>query len=73
MKLIGKRKARPISEKASGELLKQGAIFNDEIHRLPTGSTTCFPRGIYRYATSKEANDHWDSCVIERIVRNGRQ
>ena len=70
MRLIGKRKARPISEKASGALLKQGAIFNDEIHRLPTGSTTCFPRGIYRYATSEEANAHWDSCVIKGIANN---
>ena len=72
MRVIGKRKIRPISFKASGELLKQGAVFNDEMHGLPTGSTTGFPKGIYRYASFKEANEHWDDCLIERLARNGR-
>lgn len=70
MKVIGKRKVRPVSDKASGFLLKQGATFNDELHRLPTGSTTYFPKGVYRYKTHDEANVHWESCLIEGIVKN---
>jgi len=73
MRVIGKRKIRPITERASGHLLKQGAIFNDEVHRLPTGSTTYFPKGIYRYKTCEEANAHWDSCLIEGLVNNARR
>lgn len=73
MRIIGRRKARPISEKASGFLLKQGAVFNDELHSLPTGNMTCFPKGIYRYSTFEEANKHRESCMIERIVRNARK
>ena len=70
MRLIGKRKIRPISNKASGFLLKQGAAFNDEMHKLPTGGATCFPKGIYHYLTHEEANKHWDSCLVEGIVKN---
>ena len=73
MKQVGKRKIQPISKKASGALLVQGANFNDEIHRLPTGSTTCFPKGLYRYATAEEANIHWDSCLIKGIANNARK
>lgn len=73
MRVVGKRQIRPISEKASGFLLKQGAVFNDEMHRLPTGTTTYFPKGIYRYKTNEEANAHWDSYLIEGIARNARK
>ncbi|MBN4079371.1 hypothetical protein JYT26_01895 [Beggiatoa alba] len=70
MRIIGKRQIRSIAEKASGALLKQGAVFNDEIHRLPTGAVTYFPKGIYRYKTNEEANAHWDLCMIEGMARN---
>ena len=73
MRVIGKRQIRPISEKASGFLLKQGAVFNDEIHRLPTGTTTYFPKGVYRYKTCEEANVHWDSCLLAGMVRNAKK
>jgi len=73
MRVTGKRKNRPITERAAGNLLKQGALFNDEMHKLPTGGTTYFPKGIYRYKTCEEANTHWDSCVIEGMVSNARR
>lgn len=73
MHIIGKRKPRPVSQKASGFLLKQGAAFNEEIHRLPTGTTTYFPKGIYRYKTPEEANVHWESNMIEGIAENARK
>ena len=73
MRVIGKRQIRPISAKASGLLLKQGAIFNDEIHSLPTGATTYFPKGIFRYKTNEEANIHWDTCLINGMAENARK
>lgn len=38
MRTTGHRKERPISIAASVALLAEGARFNDEIHRLPTGN-----------------------------------
>ncbi len=68
MRVIGSRKMPPISAHASGELLKRGALFNDEIHKLPTGNSTFIPRGTYRYATHEEANRHWEECMIAGIA-----
>jgi len=73
MRTVGKRKIRDISNKASGELLKQGALFNDEIHKLPTGKTTFMPKGIYRYPSHEEANKHWEKCLIKGMADNARQ
>ncbi len=37
MKIIGRRREAPLSFSASGELLAQGARFNDDLRGLPTG------------------------------------
>ena len=73
MRTIGKRQTRPVHEHASGKLLEQGAIFNDQIHQLPTGKTTYFPKGVYRYKTHEEANTSWDTYLVEGIARNARK
>ena len=72
MRTVGKRSIRPISIRASGALLSQGAKFNDEIHYLPTGNTTYFPKGVYRYKTHDEASRHWDECMINGIAEHAR-
>ena len=72
MKIAGQRKQRVLSAAASGDLLKQGALFNDEVHKLPTGSRTAFPKGIYRYATHEEANLHWLECVVKAMAQYAR-
>jgi hypothetical protein len=56
MRTIGHRKQRPITFSASAELLAEGARFNDEIHRLPTGNTTFIPKGVYRFKKHEDAN-----------------
>ena len=56
MRTIGHRKERPITFSASAELLAEGARFNDEIHRLPTGNFTFIPKGIFRFKNHEEAN-----------------
>jgi hypothetical protein len=38
MRIVGHRQERPISFSASAALLAEGARFNDDIHRLPTGN-----------------------------------
>ncbi|MDR2452758.1 MAG: hypothetical protein LBE85_13585 [Candidatus Accumulibacter sp.] len=69
MKIAGFRKERPIGSQASGELLVEGARFNDEIHRLPTGGMTFIPKGVYRFRTHEEANRHQMDCLVEGMAR----
>ena len=45
VRVVGLRKAQPISVNASGALLAEGARCNEEIHRLPTGGNTGIPEG----------------------------
>ncbi|MEK6749729.1 MAG: hypothetical protein AABY83_11050 [Pseudomonadota bacterium] len=69
MKIVGKRKIRELSLHASAEQLVAGCAFNDEIHKLPSGKETGFPKGVYRYKSQEEANAHWDEALILGIVR----
>ncbi|WP_154715814.1 hypothetical protein [Sterolibacterium denitrificans] len=69
MKTIGRRKERPIGRFASGALLAEGARFNEEIHRLPTGGTTFVPKGIYRFKTLEEADQHRLDCLARGMAR----
>lgn len=73
MRIVGRRKTRAITLHASAELLRAGALFNDEIHRLPTGHTTYFPKGIYRYHSHEDANAHWVECVIHGIAQHAKK
>lgn len=73
MKTVGNRKLREISEKATGELLKQGALFNDELHKLPTGNTTYIRKGVYRYSSHEEANSHQERCVVEGMAEYAKR
>lgn len=56
MRIVGHRKEQPITFSASAALLVEGARFNDEIHRLPTGNLTFIPKGVYRFKSFDEAN-----------------
>lgn len=69
MRTVGHRKEPPITFSASAALLVEGARFNDETHRLPTGNTTFIPKGIYRFKTLEEANRHDLDCVVAGMVR----
>lgn len=69
MKIIGHRTAPPVSVEASGALLAAGARFNDEIHRLPTGDTNFIPKGVYRFMTHAEANEHQLNCLAKGMAR----
>ena len=68
MRTIGLRKERPITCSASASLLAEGAHFNDEIHRLPTGNTTFIPKGVYRFKTFEDANRHEANCLAQGMA-----
>lgn len=69
MRTIGRRKEHPITFAASGALLAEGARFNDEIHRLPTGSRTAIAKGVYRFKTFEDANRQDMDGVVSGLVR----
>ena len=69
MRTVGHRKERSPSYAASGALLAEGARFNDEIHRLPTGDTSFIPKGVYRFMTHAEANQHQLDCLAKGMAR----
>ena len=69
MRLVGSRKERPITFHASGELLAEGASWNDEMHKLPSGGTTCIPKGVFRFKSHEEANEHWLTCVSNAVAK----
>ena len=69
MRTIGQRKERPVGLLASGALLAEGARFNDELRRLPTGDTTFVPKGVYRFKTHEEANLHQLDCLARGMAR----
>lgn len=68
MKTVGYRQERPITFSASATALAEGARFNDEIHKLPSGSTTFIPKGVFRFKNHEEANRQWEDCLIKNIV-----
>ena len=67
MRVVG-RNIRPIAFLPSAELLREGALFNDETHRL-TGHTTCIPQGIHLFKSHEDANRFDFDCTIKKIVK----
>jgi hypothetical protein len=68
MRIVGHRKERPVTFSASADLLAEGARFNDEIHRLPTGDRTFIPKGIYRFKSHEDANRFDLDCLIRGMA-----
>lgn len=44
-----------------------GCLYNDEIHRLPTGQTTCIPKGVFFFRTHAEAYE-FKLKVLHRLA-----
>jgi len=62
MKEVGSRRERTIEIQASGNLLIEGALFNDAISRL--SPSTFIPKGVYRFRTHEAANQHAEDCLV---------
>ena len=69
MRVIGRRVEAPLSFSASGELLAQGARFNDDLRGLPTGDAAFIPKGLYRFRNHEEADVHAQMCLAERMAQ----
>jgi len=69
MRTVGHRTERPITFSASSQLLAEGARFNDEIHRLPTGNRTFIPKGVYRFKSHEEANRFDLDCLAKGMAK----
>lgn len=69
MRTVGQRKERPVGLLASGALLAEGARFNDEIHRLPTGAMTLIPKGVYRFKIHEDADQHQLDCLAKGMAK----
>lgn len=69
LRTVGKRPSRDITFHASGKALADGARWNDEMHKLPTGSQHCIPRGVYRYASHEAADRHLADCLASSMAR----
>jgi hypothetical protein len=70
MKIIGKRNEFKPDGKPSAENLLRGARMNEEMQKLPTGTTTYIPRGkVYYFKTHAEANLFQETCILDGIVQ----
>jgi hypothetical protein len=61
VKTIGSRRQAPITERASGESLAEGARFNESLAHL--ANTTFIPKGVYRFRTHEASNKHQQDCL----------
>ena len=61
MRQVGGRRERAITAKADGLLLAEGARFNEALSGL--SRSTFVPKGVYRYKSHEEANQHEQDCL----------
>lgn len=69
MRVVGHRKEHPITFSASAALLEEGARFNDELHRLPTGNQTFIPKGVFRFNRHEDANRQQQDCLVTGMAQ----
>jgi hypothetical protein len=69
MRTVGHHKERQITFSASGDLLEEGARFNDEMHRLPTGNSTFIAKGVYRFKNFEEANQQDIDGIVKSMTQ----
>lgn len=69
MRHVGHRQEQPVTFSASAALLIEGARFNDELRRLPTGEQTFIRKGVYRFKTHAEANHHDLECLAAGMAQ----
>ncbi len=56
---------KEISFEPRGDYLKEIATWNDTIKEI-----RFFPKGIYRYKTHEEADEHYLNCLANKIAKN---
>jgi hypothetical protein len=68
LRTVGHRKTPLPAFHASPVLLAEGARFNDAIHRLPTGNRTFVRKGVYRFKSHEQADQHDIDCVVAGVA-----
>lgn len=69
MRVVGNRKERPISFGASDGALAEGISFNEAMKRLPTGNIGFIKKGVYRFRTHSDANQHQDEAQARMMAK----
>jgi hypothetical protein len=67
MKLVGTRRELTMTPHASGALLAEGARFCESVARL--SATGHVPKGIYRFRTHAQANQHEQDCLVQMMAQ----
>lgn len=67
MRQVGSRRERPLSYRASGQLLIEGARFSEAVSHL--AQTTFIPKGIYRFHSQEDANRQQERCLVLGMAR----
>ena len=67
MRSVGRRLEPRIAIRASGDLLGEGARFNESMARLSCAAHV--PKGVYRFASHEQANQHEQDCLVRAIAR----
>lgn len=67
MRQVGTRRERPLVARATGLLLAEGAGFNETVSGL--SRSTFVPKGVYRYRSHEEANQHELDCLVRGMAR----
>lgn len=66
---VGKRVEQDITFDADGELLKKGCLANDAMHQSIKMTGSGIPKGLYHFNSHKEANDHQDYWLCDKMAR----
>jgi len=51
----------------------EGACFNDELQRLPTGNRSLIPKGIYHFKSHEDANRFDLECLVKGMAEMARE
>lgn len=66
MKIVGNRIIeKQVTFEPRGDYLKEIAAWNDTITEI-----RFFPKGVYRYKTHEEADEHYVNCMANKIAEN---
>lgn len=65
MRQVGTRRDRELSGKPSGILLAEGARFSESVSSL--SHLAYVPKGVYRYRSHGEANQHDQECLVRAM------
>jgi hypothetical protein len=67
MRQVGSRREKGLALNANGDLLTEGARFNEAVSRL--SQSTFVPKGIYRFRSHEAANRHAEDCLARGMGR----